>query len=88
MHNLSNLLSRIIYVINKLLPFFFILVLSGISAKAVAGVVDDLYEAKVSIEDQSSSSQRQARRQAFREVLVKISGNRQILTSRVLRGGN
>lgn len=72
-------------MINKFLAIFFTLVLCGMSTMSSAGVVADLYEAKVSITDQSSNSQRQARRQAFREVLVKISGNRQILTSRVMR---
>lgn len=52
---------------------------------ASSGEVQGLYEAKVSIANQSSNAQRSARRSAFREVLVKVSGNRDILRSSAMR---
>lgn len=72
-------------MINKLLIILTTFILQGIYSISHAGVISDLYEAKVNISDQSQASQRQARRTAFREVLVKISGNRNVLTSSALR---
>lgn len=46
---------------------------------SVAAEMVGLYEASVEITDQSSRSQDKAKRQAFREVLVKVSGSKDLL---------
>lgn len=47
--------------------------------------VDDLYQASVSITDQSRQSRRSAQRDAFKKVLVKVSGNVSILSNPVVK---
>ena len=55
------------------------------SSQPRSAEVQSLYEARSVIADQSSSAQRNARRSAFREVLVKVSGDRAILRSSAIR---
>lgn len=62
---------------------FFIITLW--SSPPCSAEVRSLYEARSVIADQSSSAQRNARRSAFREVLVKVSGDRAILRSSAIR---
>ena len=52
---------------------------------ANAALVEGLYEAKVVIENQSISSQRKAVRKALQDVLVKVSGNRELLGHEQIR---
>ena len=46
---------------------------------AHSAFVDDLYQASIKIDDQSLQQQRNAAKKALAKVLVKISGNRQLL---------
>ena len=52
---------------------------------ADAALVEGLYEAKVSIENQSIASQRRAVRTALQNVLVKVSGNQELLGHEQIR---
>lgn len=54
-------------------------------SKAQAALVQGLYEAKVEIDNQSASSRRKAMRAALRDVLVKVSGNRELLSHSQIR---
>jgi hypothetical protein len=54
---------------------------SSLGFYAQSAVINDLYEAKIAVEDQSLSKQKIAIRQALREVLVKVRGNKDILDS-------
>lgn len=50
-----------------------------------AALVPNLYDARVPIAQQSPKAQQQASREALRQVLVKVRGNRDILDSQVIR---
>ena len=52
---------------------------------ANAALVEGLYEAKVAIDDQSLASQRKAMRNALKNVLVKVSGNKSLLEHQLIR---
>lgn len=58
---------------------FFVIFLSTFAAHSA--VIDGLYSASVEIDNQSSRQQKKAARSALEKVLVKISGNRQLLES-------
>lgn len=69
----------------SLLKFFSLKVCCGllfvsIQMSAEAAIINDLYDAKVAVEDQSDSSQSKAIKQAFKQVLVKVNGSKSILT--------
>ncbi|MDF2177566.1 DUF2066 domain-containing protein [Aliiglaciecola sp. CAU 1673] len=53
---------------------------------AQAAVVQDLYEASIAIDSQRNSAQQQAQREAMRQVLVKVRGNRDVLQSPAVTG--
>jgi hypothetical protein len=59
--------------------------LSFLCVTAQAAVVSGLYNASVKIQDQSSTQQQQAAKKALAEVLVKVSGNRQLLQDDVIK---
>lgn len=50
-----------------------------------AAMVPNLYDARVPIAQQSPKAQQQASRDAMRQVLVKVRGNRDILDSQIIR---
>lgn len=60
------------------------LLLSGYSS-AYANEIEHLNIGRVQIEDQRSSAQKQAGRRAFEQVLIKLSGNPNVLKQQVLR---
>ncbi|GAA0852469.1 DUF2066 domain-containing protein [Aliiglaciecola litoralis] len=53
--------------------------------KANAAIVDGLYQASVKIEGQTFNHQKKAAKQALSQVLVKISGNRQLLEDKAIK---
>lgn len=50
-----------------------------------ADVVQGLYRAKVAVADQSARAQERAIQQAFRDVMVKVSGSRELLSEAVIK---
>ncbi|WJG11140.1 DUF2066 domain-containing protein [Aliiglaciecola sp. LCG003] len=52
---------------------------------AEGGVIDDLFHASVEIDDQSTVQQQKAVKQAFSQVLVKVSGNRSLLADEKIK---
>lgn len=59
----------------------FMAVLCSVLQPVNASVMYDLYVARVAISDQTVKSQEAAVRNGFKQVLVKVSGNNQLLTS-------
>ena len=59
----------------------FMAVLCTVLLPVNASVMHDLYEARVAISDQTLKSQQGAVRNGFKQVLVKVSGNKQLLAS-------
>lgn len=47
---------------------------------AKASIVDDIYDAKIAVADQSDRTQSEAFSEAFKDVLLKVSGNSDVLT--------
>lgn len=66
----------------KLLPF---LILFLLSTNANAVIVGNLYEAEIPVPDQSTDSQQQGLQKAMQEVLVKLTGDRNVLGREVLQ---
>ncbi|MFT5311924.1 MAG: hypothetical protein ACI8Z9_000400 [Paraglaciecola sp.] len=62
-----------------LLACFFCLAL--IAFHAPAALIDDLYDAKIEVLDQSQANYKKALRRALQQVLIKVSGNRALLDS-------
>lgn len=58
--------------------------LAFISFQASAALIDDLYDAKIEVLDQSQINYKKALRQALQQVLVKVSGNRTLLDSSLI----
>lgn len=50
-----------------------------------ADVIQGLYRAKVAVADQSARAQERAIQQAFRDVMVKVSGSRELLSEAVIK---
>ncbi len=69
----------------RMLKFFAFLQIFCLSFTAQAIVIDNLYEAKVEIQDQTQRSQDAAIKRAFRLVLVKVSGNRELLRDETIK---
>jgi hypothetical protein len=65
-----------------LLACYFCLAL--LSFQATAALIDDLYDAKIEVLDQSQVNYKKALRQALQQVLVKVSGNRALLDSALI----
>lgn len=55
------------------------------TCSANADVVQGLYRAKVAVNDQSARAQTRAIQQAFRDVMVKVSGSRELLAEPVIK---
>lgn len=62
--------------------FFIALILSCLVVTAQAAVLRDLYHAEVIIPDQTQRSQDRAARDAFEQVLIKVSGNRRLISDK------
>ncbi len=65
-------------------PYVFLCLLSMVNL-AQADVLTGLYAAKVPVSSQSGKAQEQAIQLAFKEVLVKVSGSRELLEDNVIR---
>ena len=59
--------------------------LATLSFHAPAAVIDDLYDAKIEVLDQSQVNYKKALRQALQQVLVKVSGSRALLDSELIK---
>jgi hypothetical protein len=70
--------------LNPLLTvLLFVWLISWQSVKA--GVIDDLYEAKIAVDNQSQQTQNSAFGLAFRQVLIKVRGNNDLLTDQKIK---
>ena len=72
--SISMLCSRFMRVSSALLVFYF-----GLVHFATAAVIEDLFDAKIAVADQSDKAQNAAIKQALRQVFVKVSGNDNLL---------
>jgi len=70
--------------INNSLRLAYFVCLAFISFQAPAALIDDLYDAKIEVLDQSQANYKKALRQALQQVLVKVSGNRALLDSALI----
>jgi hypothetical protein len=66
---------------SRLASGFFIAILCSVLLPVNASVMHDLYEARVAISDQTLKSQEVAVRNGFKQVLIKVSGTKQLLAS-------
>ncbi|MEP1445785.1 MAG: DUF2066 domain-containing protein [Paraglaciecola sp.] len=66
-----------------LLVFVFVWILGWQSAKAA--VIDDLYDAKIAVDNQSQLTQSKAFRLALEQVLLKVRGNSDLLSNAKIR---
>lgn len=67
---------------------FLIVCLLFISFNASAVTVNDLYQVKVPVDDQQEISRKLGIRQAFHQVLIKISGHQDVITNPLLATAN
>jgi hypothetical protein len=54
-------------------------VINLVNYKVSAAIIDDLYDAKVAVVDQSEASQNAAIKQALKQVFIKVSGSQELL---------
>lgn len=66
-----------------LLVFLLVWLVSWQSVKAA--VIDDLYDAKIAVDDQSQREQNNAFSLALKQVLIKVRGNNDLLTNQKIR---
>ena len=50
-----------------------------------AAVIDDLYDAKIAVDNQSQQTKKSAFSLAFRQVLIKVRGNNDLLTDQKIK---
>ena len=65
--------------------YFLLLLLTFISSSALSVEVDNLYRAKVDVTSQSNNARKQALKQAFQAVIVKISGQKDVISQDVFK---
>jgi hypothetical protein len=71
--------------INPLLSsLLFVWLIAGQSVKAE--VIDDLFDAKIAVDDQSQQTQNNAFSLALKQVFVKVRGSHDLLTNRTIKG--
>jgi hypothetical protein len=71
----------------KVKPFLFVFFLVWLVSwqNVKAAVIDDLYDAKIAVDDQSDRTQNNAFSLALKQVLIKVRGNNDLLTNQKIK---